>query len=76
MKTLLATPAALLALAAPAQADVCSQIELHKQLDHGRIKLQRDLAISNDNTQLMLSDSAWDHKAIENGCVTSPNFYY
>jgi hypothetical protein len=76
MKAILATAAALLALAAPAQADVCKQIELHKQVDALSIQIERDLALSSDNTKLILSNSAWDRKAIESGCVPSPNLYF
>jgi opacity protein-like surface antigen len=76
MKAILATAAALLALAAPAQADVCQQIELHKQVDALSIQIERDLALSSDNTKLILSNSAWDRKAIESGCVPSPNLYF
>jgi len=76
MKAILATAAALLALAAPAQADVCKQIELHKQVDAKTIQIERDLALSDDNTRLILSNSAWDRKAIESGCVPSPNLYF
>jgi hypothetical protein len=90
MKAILATAAALLALAAPAQADVCKQIELHKQVDAKTIQIERDLAVGRTaglggeykaiearyNTQLILSNSAWDRKAIESGCVPSPNLYF
>jgi hypothetical protein len=75
MKTLF-TAAALLALAAPAQADICQQIELHKQIDAKTIQIEQDLALGNDNTRLILSNSAWDRRAIEAGCIPSPNLYF